>query len=66
MPTCSAPFAEYARQQILSTESLRKTAVGAEYVAGLMGGTLNGALERFDRGLALKMRALMRGLKGEQ
>ncbi|HKO94386.1 MAG TPA: hypothetical protein VJU61_24700 [Polyangiaceae bacterium] len=62
--TCSGPFAEYAQNQIHSSESLRRTAVGAEYTGGFLGGTVNAVLERFDRGLALKMRALVRSLKG--
>jgi hypothetical protein len=57
---CTGAFAEYAQQQILSTESLRRHGVGVEY-AGYLGGELNAALERFDRALALKIRALRRG-----
>jgi hypothetical protein len=63
--TCSASFAAHARAQILSTESLRKSAVGVEY-AGFMGGAFNGSLERFDRGLALTMRRWIKSLKGER
>jgi hypothetical protein len=63
--TCTGAFADYARSKILSTESLRQSGVGVEY-AGFMGGAFNAALERFDRGLALKMRALIKGLKSER
>jgi hypothetical protein len=57
--TCTGPFADYARSQILSRESLRKSAVGVEYAA-FLGGDLNEALERFDRALALRMRSFLR------
>ena len=57
--TCTGAFAEYAEAQILSTDSLRQHGVGVEYV-GYLGGGFNGALERFDRGLALKIRAWLK------
>jgi hypothetical protein len=59
---CSGAFAEYAQRQILSQESLRKTAVGVEYAASLgLGGQFNEAFERFDRGLALRVRRFLQG-----
>lgn len=56
---CSGAFAEYAEQLMLSPESLRKHGVAVEY-ASFMGGEFNEALERFDRSLALRVRALLR------
>jgi hypothetical protein len=56
---CSGAFATYAEQMILSPESLRKNGVGVEYASFLAGG-FNEALERFDRGLALRVRSFLR------
>jgi hypothetical protein len=61
---CKGAFADYAREQIVSSDSLRRTAVGVEY-AGFMVGPFNAALERFDRGLARNMRTFLRELKGQ-
>jgi hypothetical protein len=59
---CSGAFAEHAQRQILSEDSLRKTAVGVEYAASLgLGGQYNDALERFDRALALRVRRFLQG-----
>jgi hypothetical protein len=57
---CSGAFAEYAERQILSADSLRKQAVAVEYAPFMLGG-FNEALERFDRKLALRVRASLRG-----
>lgn len=57
---CRGPFAEHAERQIHSVEPLRKRAVAVEY-SPIVFGQLNELLERFDRKLALRIRAYLRG-----
>ena len=52
---CSGGHARAAQALIMDPESLRRSAVQAEY-AGYLGGGLAKALERFDRALALGRR----------